>query len=631
LVSGSRFSVFGQQAGHFIGMALFALLSSAFLWLSGIGSPWLRVAVSAPALVICVLLPDRRWLGRGRGLLWLMFAYTAAVLVSALMHRLALGRLDPAAYITVARGTAFWGEGTLMRQTGVYLLFPLLLVISMALFQNMGNGLEYLKMLPLLVLPSLGVAVYQAYVDFHFWNPSARVWTDRVSGLGSDVNGFGMTLFLLFPITLMSLVLSRDKTKKTLYSLLLVLMCWAVFLSGSRTAFGGILLVIILSLPVHRGLMGKKISAGRMVAWSSAAVLVAALLVGGVLLKGGWLQEMPLARRLQHSFESWKRTADPRRLSSRWELGQQAVRMIRLSPWAGWGPGGFWRQVDNMRARYGEHRGYIDNAENLYLQVAAELGLPLLVVVLLFFLVPVHAAIRIRDRIADPRLRFAVGMVVCTLSVMMVLCLTGPHTFSPEVAWIVCALLGCLFSTGLKFGWQPALKTRFRARTGVAVAFMVVFAAGTYASSLGSRGYAAVEQASWWPLKNEYGLYLPWENWGTPFGKMVWTSKKSSTRIKMRQNGIAFTIFAHGATARPEEPLTVILSIDGKPFDRLLFSSPGVRKLDYFLPGPGNREIFFQTDVSRTFVPRKLGLGNDRRVLGIALSPIRQHGRLPGS
>jgi hypothetical protein len=140
-----------------------------------------------------------------------------------------------------------------------------------------------------------------------------------------------------------------------------------------------------------------------------------------------------------------------------------------------------------------------------------------------------------------------------------------------------------------------------------------------------------VEQAAWWPLKNEYGLYLPWEIWGPPYGKMVWTSKKSSTRIKMRQNGLSFTIYAHGATARPENPLSVTLSIDGKPLDRLLFSSPGTRKLDYFLPGPRNREVFFQTEVSRTFVPCKLGLGNDRRILGIALSPIRQHRRLPGS
>jgi len=182
-----------------------------------------------------------------------------------------------------------------------------------------------------------------------------------------------------------------------------------------------------------------------------------------------------------------------------------------------------------------------------------------------------------------------------------------------------------------RFGWRPARKIRSRVAAGVMVAFLVVFSAGSYAFSLGDRGYAAMQRASWWPLKNEYGLYFPWENWGPPYGKMVWTSQKSSTRIKMRQNGLAFTIYAHGATATSEEPLVVTLSIDGKPLDRLVFSSPGARKLDYFLTGPRNREVFFQTDVSRTFVPRKLGLGNDRRVLGIALSPIRQHGNPPGS
>ncbi len=612
-------------------MVLFVLLSSAFLWLSGIGSAWLRVAVSTLVLATCVLLPDRRWMGNGKCLLWLSLAYAVAVLVSALMHHLALSRLDPADYITAARGTAFWGEGTLTRQTAVYLLFPMLLVISMALFQNMENGLGYLKALPLLLLPSLGVAVYQAYIDFHFWNPSARTWADRVSGLGSDVNGFGITLFLLFPIALMALVLSRGKMAKMAYGLVLVLICWAVFLSGSRTAFGGILLMITLFLPVRHRLMERKISAGRMIVWSLAAVLVAVLLVGGILLKSGRLQEMPLASRLLHSLESSKQAGDLRRLSSRWELGLQAVRMVGRSPWAGWGPGGFWRQVDNTRARYGEHTGYIDNAENLYLQVAAELGLPLVVVVLLFFLIPIHAAVHLRDKIADARQRFATGMVTCTVAVMVVLCLTGPHTFSPEVAWIVCVLLGYLFSTGLKAGWQPVLKIRSRVVAAMAVAFMVVFSAGTYASSLGNRGYAATQQASWWPLKNEYGLYLPWENWGPPYGKMVWTSQKSSTRIKMRRNGLSLKIYAHGATARLEEPLLVIVSIDGKPLDRLLFSEPGTRKLDYFLPGPRNREVFFQTAVSRTFVPRKLGLGNDRRVLGIALSPIRQHGRLPGN
>lgn len=610
--------------GHFFSMLLFVLLGGLFLWLPGWGSYWMKVGVGALTLGICVLLPDRRWIINGGILPWLALLFMAAVLISTLLHYLALNRLDPGAYITAGRGTAYWGEGLLIRQTAVYLLFPVLLLISIAIFQNTESGIGCLQLLPLLLLPSLGVALYQAHVDFSFLNDSARIWTDRVPGLGSDVNGFGISLFLLFSATLTALMLSSGRAMKVIYGFVLFLICWALFASGSRTAFGGILLMTLLIFPVRRWVLGRGIPGGRRLHRSLAAIAVALALAGGLFfIRGGSLQDIPLVNRLQHSYQLVKKSGDPKRFSTRWELGLQAGRMIKRSPWAGWGPGGFWRQVDNIRTKYGERRGYIDNAENLYLQVAAELGLPALAAMLLFFLLPVYAAVSVNQKNADPRQRLAAGMLTGTVLVMMVLCITGPHTFSPEVAWITSVMLGYLFSFGLKYGWKPFAKIRRPLLIAAFVLPSAALCAGAYAASLGSRGYTALQHAPWWPLKSEYGLYLPYKNWGPPHGKMVWTSEKSSTRIIMRHNTLSFKVVVYGANAIGPQPLAVTLSVDGKLLDRIYFSDAGSRQLTYFLPGPRGREIFFETQVSRSFIPKEMGMGSDGRVLGVALSPIR--------
>ncbi len=616
----------GHAPGALAGTALFALLSGAFLWLPGRVTPWLWVAVGTLALGVCLLLPDRRWFARAGLLRWVVVGYLAAVLMSAGMHHLALTRLDPAAYITAGRGTAYWGDVLLLRQTAVYLLFPILLMVGVALFQNVEKPATRLILLPLLLLPSLAVALYQSYVDFGFWNRTAATWSERVPGLGSDVNGFGISLFLLFPITLTAMVAASAKWLKGLYGLILILICWAVFASGSRTAFVGTLLLLPVFFVLRQRVGGprKRKGSGVRVA-AVAATLVIVLLAGGVLLNSGPLRDIPLAKRLQHSLELVRKNGDLRRFSSRWELGLQAVRMTALSPVAGWGPGGFWRQVDNMRTRYGERPGYLDNAEDLYLQVAAELGLPAVGGMLLFFLIPMGRGMGSGARGGEPLQRFTVGMAIATLAVTLVLCLTGPHIFSPEVAWIVCVLLGFVWAAGMDGGArQPPVRIRPAWAAAAVVIFLTLFGAGTYAASLGGKGYLAIQRASWWPLKNEYGLYFPWEDWGPPYGKMVWTSRKSSTRIRMRHNRISLTVFAPGATAQPEKPLLVTISVDGKLLDRLSFSTTGTRKLTYFLPGKRNRSIFFQTEVNRTFVPRAVGLGDDRRVLGIALSPVYQ-------
>ncbi len=616
----------GHHVGAVAGTVLFIVLSCAFLWLSGRVMPWVWVAVGGLSLGVGLLLPDRRWLVNADLLVWLAAAYLTAVLMSAGLHHLALRRLDPAAYITAARGTAYWGDAVLLRQTAVYLLFPVLLMVCVALFQNTANPLAQLKLLPLLLLPSLVVALYQALVDFRFWNRSTATWGDRVPGLGSDVNGFGITLFLLFSVSLSAMCSTTDRRVKMLYGGVLILICWALLASGSRTAFGGILLMLPVFFVLRQRMGGDCRRRGSIGVHgiTVAAVLLIVLLAGAALLSSGGVRKIPLAKRLQHSLELIRREGDARRLSSRWELGLQAARMTALSPWAGWGPGGFWRQVDNVRTRYGERCGYIDNAENLYLQVAAELGVPMLGALVLFFLIPMKRCLRGGGG-GQPLQRFTREMAIATLVVTMALSLTGPHIFSPEVAWIVCVLLGFVWVTGMENATRPPKRVRPAWMAAAVLVFMALFLFGTYSASLGKRGYAATEQASWWPLKNEYGLYFPWEDWGPPYGKMVWTSKKSSTRIRMRANGLSLTVFAPGATARPQNPLTVTLRVNGKLLDRLVFSEGGRRRLTYFLPGPRNREIFFQTEASRTFVPRKVGMGNDRRVLGIALSPIRQH------
>jgi len=157
----------------------------------------------------------------------------------------------------------------------------------------------------------------------------------------------------------------------------------------------------------------------------------------------------------------------------------------------------------------------------------------------------------------------------------------------------------------------------------------VIFTVGSYATSLGSKGYERIQSAEWWPSKGEYGYYYPVERWGEK--KMVWTMQRSSRRHFIKKDIVGFEIFAHPKNCRGPEGLKVTIGFDDTIIDELHFFMGGSRYLQYYLPDLAKQTVLLQMETNRTFQPYRSGLGNDKRKLAVALGRFHNHAKLPES
>jgi hypothetical protein len=119
----------------------------------------------------------------------------------------------------------------------------------------------------------------------------------------------------------------------------------------------------------------------------------------------------------------------------------RALEVIRSAPLAGVGPGLYWSELPNVFGWLPGYGGYRDNALNHFLHVAAEQGIPGL---LLFLVVWGAIGWTLWRRIERGPIVAGTFVSWCVLTVAF---MTGPHLLHPEpqiVWWMLCGLaLGC--------------------------------------------------------------------------------------------------------------------------------------------------------------------------------------------
>ena len=126
------------------------------------------------------------------------------------------------------------------------------------------------------------------------------------------------------------------------------------------------------------------------------------------------------------------------------------------------------------------------------------------------------------------------------------------------------------------------------------IAFLVIlsvtvfFCIETYKTSFGSKGYKALVQSEWWPLKNEYGYYEE-ENWDGAI--MRWTGKKSSTSVKASGDLVQFKVVASHVNSAGPEGLKLKVSINDLFEDTHHFFGGGDKELRYYIPGIKDKDI----------------------------------------
>lgn len=187
---------------------------------------------------------------------------------------------------------------------------------------------------------------------------------------------FAGFLCLLFPLLVMALVAEENAGLRLAAQAPVILAGAGLLLTANRSAWigtavallvtGALVLRYRLNLRRMRFQRHQWVSAGLLVGASVALFLVVSQAGGGIAQRSSTLKALNKDHNLQERLGSWR----------------AATHMIRERPWFGWGVGTYpvqqalFNPYSREQADIATRGGLSENAHNNYLQTAAELGLP---------------------------------------------------------------------------------------------------------------------------------------------------------------------------------------------------------------------------------------------------------------
>jgi O-antigen ligase len=405
-----------------------------------------------------------------------------------------------------------------------------------------------------------------------YWRMSGRL-----SGGAADPNSLGLLCALGLVFALVALV--RAGPHQRLVGLLCVLFLAGLVLSGSRSAF----LVVLLALGCV--LAGRGLPARSRLALGLGGL--AALLATALLVSTG---RGSLGQRLARTFDPAAPMAE--RVSSRPLLWSCAATVLAGDPLAGAGLAAFsWRLPDVLSAR-GQSLPARDNPGSAYVQAAAETGLPGLLLTLVFAWSLGRAAARRLPGInRDP---VGAGAAAAVLAFLLAL-VFGSHWVAPDVC-----LLFFLLAAIAAGPPDPA-----SARAGTIVRAACV---GVYAIAVASGVLATAHPEETFRYAHRVGFYPAETGRG---GSFCWTRRRFALWLDPGQERVL--VLAHFAPGG--EPVGVLAETEGRVvYERSLRAGEALR-LRLSAPAGRPRAVVFRLD--RSFSPKRLGLSQDRRELGL--------------
>jgi len=628
-------------------LILFILLTAVSLWFPGRKLNILLLTVSCVAATKYFFW-DFREHNDNRPFHLLIFFYGIWILISAVMHHVAMSELGSSTYITVRPNNVEWGLTMNKIASIAYILFPLFLFITINIFRNVDKAYKLAVLIPVIFIPSLIIAFYQKFGDIHFMNTTITYWLKEITGLSSDFNGFRLSVFLLIPLSILGAIVNEKKWVKGSYVLLTALLFLVLLLSQSRTGIAGIVAFGVLFPAIIIWVKGNLVK-NWILYW--ICILIALVIMGSFALNRYKDEDSKstFMRRIHEKYTYLKTFGYRKTLiatidensflakhsPSRVEMGRYAFMLTSLSPLSGWGPGGFWRNIDNIRYREEDiqnvnHKN-IDNANNQYLQMSSELGIFGALINIIFHIWPLWMVFRIRNRISNLNDRWTVGIGFSIVSVMMVLYLTGPHIISVDILWIFVAYLSALFTIAMKYGYElPNVNMKVMAvfMTGITLFFIH----GTYETTFGKNGYKSLQKASWWPHgidRNHYSI----EKWKE--GSVIWCKQDAIIELPLKKLNVPETINLRFAVSHPNiKTKPVIVEYGGKvgPKHEMIIKDNLWKTVnipitsEYIMERKNAKNDFriekslvISFDVSHTWIPNKWGINDDTRELGVAV------------
>jgi O-antigen ligase len=409
--------------------------------------------------------------------------------------------------------------------------------------------------------------------------------TERIAGAAADPNSLGLLCALA--LVLVAAGLLRATARDRFAPAAAIVLAAGLLLSGSRAGFLLLLLGVLILL-----LAGGLASRARL---ATLVLLGTAAVAGGILLLRG--SAGTLGNRLAQSFDP--KLAIEYRMSERPLLWRAAGRLFLRHPVEGGGMGVFtWQFPDLMKEENRRFR-MRDNPGSAYVQALAETGAAGFLLTAVFVVSLVALALR-RARENDV---LVAGSGVAAAAFLAALAL-GSHWLAPDVS-LLFFLLAALVAGPAPAKTSEDLKAEEAApwrRRSLSIVVLL------YAAAAGTAVLATARPEETFRHAPRIGFH---EEEVGPGGPFRWTRRKFGLWVEPGQT--RRILLAHYSPS--PRPVDVDVTLEGRTAFRLALKAGESATLR--LNGSPLRPRAFLFEVSRAFVPKRLGLSDDRRELAL--------------
>lgn len=248
-----------------------------------------------------------------------------------------------------------------------------------------GRERKFIKRASTILLLSTSIAVIFSYCQLFFTpelgNTSLWISLDRSNGTFKDPNAFGLFLSVCFPLVLG--MFFQTSVFKKIWLLLLGISIIAILpFTGSRSGFLAIIMSMITFFLLINWKNKEKLAKRRY--FLVIAVLVVVIFV--FLFKSSSLFNRFEKNINVLSTGKLERESLNSIFTGKIQLWIESLRMLKDYPLTGVGVGSFIIELPNYALRHGQAIKFTDSAENYFLQIGSELGLPGLILIFWIFI-----------------------------------------------------------------------------------------------------------------------------------------------------------------------------------------------------------------------------------------------------
>jgi len=509
---------------------------------------------------------------------------------------------------------------------------------------------------------SAGVIIYQYYFNPYFGNIEHWVNSGRFNATFTDPNALGAYTILLFPIYIGLVIYFKKWYLKLLILVSFSLFLMLLFFSGSRSAFIGIILAIIIFIVIFI-IRGSRYMKGRWVFYSRWIKIILISIPIIILLSftffsfylinnpDSYILKTTLINRTIETLKTgiyytgnYGIIEGLKSISNyRYIFWGQAVMMFKDYPLTGVGQGSYLLQLPNYLAK--NRTGYlvdgklgVDYTGNYYLQILSELGFPGIVVILfiIYLLISkVFNYFKVKRRLKEfENSDWLLIVLFISFVSMLVVQIFGPHTNFDEVQltfWLIIGLMiVCvkLKQIGFKKQFRPLqIHGRLRFGLGEKISLVVIVLIFTFSLVISSVTTLSINvsqnlydiKGNYRGWENKYGFYKEETIDGETFR---WTCIDASEVIEKNGNKMIIPM-KDAIPIEPEKPLTVKIFVDNLLVKKVKIEHDKWTDVQIDIPD-FTRDMFTLTlTFSRSWSPKEIGLNPDTRELGIRIGKYR--------